>query len=255
MLRAVAFDLWETLITQTPESARVQKALRHDRLSSVFAVRGIEVTPDALQRALQKSWHRCWELYWADDRDCPTVQQVVHFLEFLELGDRLADVRLLEELEESYAGVALDSPPEVVAHAGETLRWIKSQHLRVGLISNTGRTPGTILREILDRAGLGAFIDAMVFSNEHGECKPRESIFTTLRAHLGVECDEMVFVGDNLYVDIYGAQRCGIRAVHFDPETRGVAVAPHVDHDHEIVPDATIRSLAELPGVIASFRA
>ncbi|HEY5611498.1 MAG TPA: hypothetical protein VIL97_09840, partial [Thermoanaerobaculia bacterium] len=91
MLRAVAFDLWETLITQTPESARVQKALRHDRLAHVLAARGIDVTPDALHGALHQSWHRCWELYWADDRDVPTVRQVVHLLESLGLDDRVTD--------------------------------------------------------------------------------------------------------------------------------------------------------------------
>jgi putative hydrolase of the HAD superfamily len=97
---------------------------------------------------------------------------------------------------------------------------LKERGFAIGLISNTGRTPGSVLRQILDRLGLAPSIDAMVFSNEHGQCKPQRSIFDALRRALGVEYDEMVFVGDNLYVDVFGAQRCGMRAVHFVPAAR-----------------------------------
>jgi FMN phosphatase YigB (HAD superfamily) len=54
-------------------------------------------------------------------------------------------------------------------------------------------------------------------------------------------------------VDVYGAQRCGMRAVHFDPPTRGTAVAPPVQFDHPVVPDATIRKLSDLAKVIESL--
>ena len=40
-----------------------------------------------------------------------------------------------------------------------------------------------------------------------------------------------------------------MRAVHFVPRVRGTAVAPHVEHGLEIVPDATIGDLRELLGV------
>jgi FMN phosphatase YigB (HAD superfamily) len=72
------------------------------------------------------------------------------------------------------------------------------------------------------------------------------SIFAALRDGLGVGYEEMLFVGDNLYVDVHGAQRCGMRAVHFVPSVLGTAVAPHVEHGLEIVPEATIRDLREL---------
>jgi len=46
-----------------------------------------------------------------------------------------------------------------------------------------------------------------------------------------------------------------MRAVHFIPRTRGNAVAPAVDHGLEIVADAVIRDLAELPEAIARVSA
>jgi putative hydrolase of the HAD superfamily len=90
----------------------------------------------------------------------------------------------------------------------------------------------------------------MVFSNEHGHCKPRPSIFEELRRGLGVRYEEMMFVGDNLYVDVHGAQSCGMRGVHFDPPVRGSAVAPHFEHGLEIVADARVTTLSELLAVV-----
>jgi FMN phosphatase YigB (HAD superfamily) len=56
----------------------------------------------------------------------------------------------------------------------------------------------------------------------------------------------MMFVGDNLYVDVHGAQRLGMRGVHFEPPVRGTAIAPAVEHGLEIVPDARVTRLRDL---------
>ncbi len=255
MLKAIAFDLWETLITDTPEVSLAQQQLRLERMEAILAGRGFAAAAERIHRAYRDTWHRCQELYWSSEIDIPCRRQIEHFLDELGLDSSSFDQAVLEELEHAYARAALDVLPSAVPGAREVLRLMRERELSVGVISNTGRTPGYVLRDVLSRLGLAASIDAMVFSNEHGECKPRPSIFERLRSVLGVSYDEMVFVGDNLYVDVYGAQQCGIRAVHFVPAVRGTAVAPAVDHDLEIVPDATIQSLAQLPLVIADFEA
>jgi putative hydrolase of the HAD superfamily len=249
-LRAVAFDLWETLISNTPELSDRQQRLRVDRMEGILMVRGLG-TPDRIAMAYRQAWHRCQELYWSADRDVPCRRQIEHFLEGLDLDPRSLGEDLLEELEDAYANVALEILPSVISGALEVVKELRSRQLGIGLISNTGRTPGSTLRKILDRVGLGSLIDVMVFSNEHGHCKPQGSIFEELRRGLGVAPQEMAFVGDNLYVDVHGAQRCGMRGIHFDAAVRGTAVAPAVDHGLTIVPDATVRELHELPAVIA----
>jgi putative hydrolase of the HAD superfamily len=185
-------------------------------------------------------------LYWSRDEDIACRVQIEHFLEALDLDPATFDEPSLAALEEVYANAAIDVLPSVVPGAHDVLAGLRDRGFRIGLISNTGRTPGYALREILNRLGLASSIDAMVFSNEHGVCKPQPSIFETLRDALDVNYDEMMFVGDNLYVDVHGAQRLGITAVHFDPPTRGTAIAPPFDHGLDIVPHATIRDLREL---------
>jgi len=237
-LRAVAFDLWETLITDTKAASKAQERLRLERMAAILST-----TVEAIEAPYRAVWHHCQELYWSRDEDIPCRRQVEHFLELARID---ADDDTIDRLEHAYAMAAVDQLPSIVDGAAQVVASLKQRGYRIGLISNTGRTPGYALREILDRLGLAAHIDAMVFSNEHGECKPRRSIFEALRASLGVEYGEMMFVGDNLYVDVHGAKSCGIFAVHFIPAQRGTAIAPPVEHGLEIVPDATITHLRQL---------
>jgi putative hydrolase of the HAD superfamily len=250
MLRAVAFDLWETLITDTPANSWRQERLRTSRMEEILRDRGYGAVAERIEHAYRALWHRCQHLYWSEDRDIPCRRQIEHFLEELELDPRTFDEPTLAELEHAYAHAALEVLPDPVEGAAEMLAALKARGFGVGLISNTGRTPGSVLRSILGELGLAHSIDVMIFSNEHGHCKPRPSIFEELRRGLGVRYDEMVFVGDNLYVDVHGAQRCGMRGVHFDPPVRGTAVAPHVEHGLEIVADARVTTLGELLPVI-----
>ncbi|HEY6844116.1 MAG TPA: HAD family hydrolase, partial [Thermoanaerobaculia bacterium] len=232
------------LITNPHDITHAHKSLRLARLSRILAMH-----PDALEGAYAYVWTRCQELYWSADKDVPCRTQIEHLVEALRID---VDEPIMQALEEAYATVAIEALPVVVPGAPELLRNL-SPRFRLGLISNTGRTPGSALRVILDRLDLSKYFTAMIFSNEHGELKPRRSIFERLRSALEVEFDEMVFIGDNLYVDVYGAQSCGMKAVHFIPPQRGTAVAPAVDHGLTIVPDATIDELGELPAVIRRF--
>lgn len=250
MLRAVGFDLWETLITDTPDLSRQQERLRLTRMEAILRSRGHEAEAATIERAYRTLWHRCHQLYWSEDRDIPCRRQIEHFLEALDLDPRSFRDDSLDELEHAYASAAVEVPPAIVPGAAAVLPALRSRGLSIGLISNTGRTPGYALREILHTLGLAHFIDVMVFSNEHGVCKPQQSIFEELRRGLGVAYEEMAFVGDNLHVDVYGAQRVGMRAVHFVPPVRGTAVAPPVEMDEEVVPDARVTRLEELIGVI-----
>jgi len=253
MIRAIAFDLWETLITNTPEVSREHHQLRIERMQRILGEGGFAATAERIENAYREVWQRCHELYWSVDKDISCRTQIDHFLEAMEVQP--FDERRMQALEDAYANVAVEILPLLVPGAPEVIAELKRRGYPLGLISNTGRTPGYALRTILDRLKLSQFFDAMVFSNEHGECKPQRSIFETLRRSLGVEFDELIFVGDNLYVDVLGAQRCGMIGIHFQPSSRGTAVAPIPDHELIIEPHATIHDLRQLPQAIDALSA
>lgn len=246
-IRGVGFDLWETLITNSHEASRRQEIARVTRLAAKLRELGVSVSDEHLGAAHREVWQRCHELYWSRDVDIPTMQQIMHFIEILEceVGDDQ-----LAQLEEIYATALLDHPPELVEGARETLETLKARGLRTGLISNTGRTPGTTLRRLLDDLGIGELLDALVFSNEQRVCKPQRSIFEALAAELELPPQAIAFVGDNREADVYGAVQSGMYAIHFARESKGTAFAPESGRGEECAPHATVKTLRELPEVL-----
>ena len=245
MLEAVSFDLWETLITDTPELSRRQERLRLERMEACSSSAALRQTAERIEQAYRALWHRCQELYWSRDEDVACRVQIEHFLEALDLDPATFDEPSLAALEEVYAqcrdrGAAVDG-----RRRARRPRRTSERGFRLGLISNTGRTPGSALREILDRLGLASSIDAMVFSNEHGVCKPQPSIFEDAprRARRRLRRD-----------DVRRRQPLRRRprrpAPRHDrgplrPARRGTAIAPPVDHGLDIVPARDDRDLRE----------
>jgi len=248
MIQAVGFDLWETLITDTPEQSAAHEKMRLDGMARVFREHGIDLPADRLEAAYRGMWIDCLNLYWSLDVDIPTHKQIEHLLESAQIASR--EESLIDELAEIYSAPARELPSPLVDGAGELLRQLRDRGLKIGLISNTGRTPGSVLREVLAKREVLGLFDAVVFSNEHGYCKPQRSIFDALSSALQVPAGNTVFVGDNIYCDVHGAQQAGMRGVYFIPQRRGGAVAPDVAHGLTISPDATIRDLRQLPEVI-----
>lgn len=252
MLKAVAFDLWETLITDLPEIASKQQDARIEALLEVLVVAGLDTSRDEVERAHREVWHGCWERYWSRDEDVSSRGQVLHFLEHLGIESRLSD-DVIDALEDAYGGAAVKHPPIPVEGAIEVVDALRGMGLSIGLVSNTGRTPGRHLRRVLELLDFSERIDGMVFSNEIGQCKPRPAIFENLRGQLGCEFAEMVFVGDNPFADVWGAQRCGMTAVHFLPAMRGMAVGAATSEDYALAPHEQIDRLDRLVPLVQAM--
>jgi putative hydrolase of the HAD superfamily len=251
MLKAVAFDLWETLITNSHEASRVQEAARIIEVHRLLTESHSAIDRESVADASRALWNRCYELYWSRDLDIPTRRQIEHLLE--ELALELDDPLLLERLESVYGEAIFAAPPDPMPHAVDVVRQLRSGGMQIGLISNTGRTPGSVLRRLLDQLGLGELIDVMLFSNEEGVCKPVDAIFGKLRDSLRCAAGEILFVGDNVDVDVYGAKRSGMWAIHFQPERKGTAFAPPIEREQRLEPDGVITCLSQLPGSISGL--
>jgi putative hydrolase of the HAD superfamily len=104
------------------------------------------------------------------------------------------------------------------------------------------RTPGLVLRKILDGYGLLTPFKLLTFSDECGVRKPAPEIFHLTLRQVGVAPEEAVHVGDDLVLDVQGAQEAGMRAIQ-------VTSAPRTTLSRK--PDATIRHLGELPQALS----
>ena len=107
------------------------------------------------------------------------------------------------------------------------MRELASRGVALGIVSNTGRTPGVILRRVLERHDLLRHFTAISYSDEVGYRKPDGEIFRRTLAELGFDAGEAAHVGDNPIADVRGAQSVGMRGVHY--ATAGRQGASHAD--------------------------
>jgi putative hydrolase of the HAD superfamily len=154
----------------------------------------------------------------------------------LEIGSNEEQnlVRFFETVLLEYPPVLIDGAAEAILHA--------SQHSRVGLICDTGYSPGTTLRQILDKHQLLVHFHSFSFSNETGYLKPSAQCFQKILDDLQVAPDEAVHIGDLEFTDIKGAKEIGMKAVKY--------IGSNPDAVPESIADAVITDLKELPDLI-----
>ncbi len=128
---------------------------------------------------------------------------------------------------------AADGGPMVpYSEAESTLHAVRDAGLAVGVCSNWGWE----LDPFLDQTGLLDLVDSALTSARVGTRKPHPDIYVRTAQSLGVDLEEIVFVGDSWEPDVRGPRRMGMTAVHVwrDDERRG-QVAPALDEgDHRV---------------------
>jgi putative hydrolase of the HAD superfamily len=228
MIKAVTFDFWETLVRDSPENLRRQRLLRIQALGRALAAAGSAIGEVEAAEAYDRSEHVLVERFWGLHRDPLIAEQVRLVLETASPGvTRVMTPALFEEALAGYIEPVLQVPPELEPRAAEAVRELASRGVALGIISNTGRTPGIILRRVLERHDLLRHFTAVSYSDEVGYRKPDAKIFRRTLAELGVGAGEAAHVGDNPVADVEGAQGAGMRGVHY--AATGRAGAAHAD--------------------------
>ena len=125
-------------------------------------------------------------------------------------------------------------------HITESISALKSQGIKIGLVSN-GQSP--FQEEKLESLGLTESFDTILVSEAVGFRKPDIKIFELACKNLDVVPAECIFVGDNPVADIEGANNAGMFSV-FVPTRRypGCAIANHVCRDMRDLPSVVIEA-------------
>ena len=245
LIRAVTLDLWGTLFLDGPGSDDRYKRPRLAGIQTVLAGAGVPVASDQLDRAYAAAGHWLGRL-WQVNRDVSVREHVGAMLKALDptLPERLS-AETMAALIRAYASPALVAPPAVDQGARVALESLAANGALLAVVSNTMRTPGEVVRQILDRAGLLPLFRVLTFSDECGIRKPAQAIFLRTLEDLGVPAEHAVHVGDDSILDVEGARDAGMAAIQVTPDGR--ATAP-------VKPDAVIRHLGELPAALRRLR-
>ncbi|MCX7680885.1 MAG: HAD family hydrolase [Anaerolineae bacterium] len=207
MLHALTFDFWGTLYTN-PDTSEERLAILDELLTRHRQPRSRE----ELEAAYRRVWD-LWRLTWMEERRSLSITEWVDGL-LGHLNVRLpveAKAELGKRLQEIY----LDrQKPTPVAGAVEALAAL-SRRYRLGLISDTGLSPGRILRYVMQRDGILSYFSALTFSDETGMTKPDQGQFLRTLEALGVAPQAAAHIGDLPETDLLGARAVGMKAILF----------------------------------------
>lgn len=235
MIKAITFDLWNTLLEDkhfnAPRLQATAEALRDH---------GTPRSPEEIREAY-RSAARAYRREWEEDQRHMTVdRRIRHMLQGLKVEPEEAFIReVIRRLE----GCFIDDPPTLKEGVEETLKALTGRY-RLGIISDTGITPGTLIREHLDQRGLLHHFASTIFSDETGYCKPHPNQFRRALRELDAEPHEAIHVGDLIRTDIVGAQAVGMKAVWV--QTEGKTAPDHTRPDYTITRLNQLLAITEL---------
>lgn len=204
MIKAITFDLWNTLIC-----VKDYTSLRIEHLVELLDKQN--ASPD--EKVIRQVYFSIQGLWRPDSagqyRFISVKERVEMILKKLGIeikqGPKLAIVRDFEE-------VILKDPPSLLDGVKFTLESLYQKY-PLGLVSDSGLTPGRILRKILQSLGVLKFFDCTVFSDEVGYNKPNSLMFNQALKLLKVQPKETIHVGDLLETDIAGAKLAGMLSI------------------------------------------
>src|SRR3954452_11735083 len=73
-------------------------------------------------------------------------------------------------------------------------------------------------RSELHKVSLLGYFDPIVVSGDHGYRKPDRRLFEAALDGMGTAAENALYVGNDMYRDIYGAREAGMRTVMFDSD-------------------------------------
>ena len=217
MIRAVVFDLWNTLARSAGGSPfQRSKALMRPDQAEAFAA----FQRDAMTRA------------YADRAAC-----------FGAWRDRLG-LDAAQESAMSGAFAAAEAEAELFPEAPAALQGTRAL-ARLALLSNTQ----SFDLDLLERLGLSEAIRVRGLSAELGAAKPEPEAFDALAKRLGLFPGNLVMVGDSWADDIEGALAAGWTAIWIN---RAGKPRPDHDPDAELV---ELPDLRQVPEVVERLQA
>ena len=244
MIKAVTFDLWDTMIhDDSDEAKRAAQGLRskketrrHLVWEALNAVEPIDYERVALAYDVADA---AFNHVWHDQHITWIIQERLSVL--LNGLGRSLPAATFDEIARKHEDMEVEIPPDTIEGVADALADL-SQRYKLCVVSDAIVSPGRCLRQLLDKHGIKDHFAGFAFSDEVGHSKPHRSMFDSAAKQLGVTLNEMVHIGDRDHNDVKGPQALGMKAVLF------TAVR---DRDKASTSaDAVCERHADLPGII-----
>ncbi len=230
-IKAIFFDLGETLVTQNIEDNMVtRRALKE--IAKLLPQRASEKDLFDIYRKGYRVNHSLRSRHLVEIPVHSWMRQLLRNALGGEPDDMLVRkaISIIVSTRAANAIAFNDAKPTL-----ETL----SKHARkLSIISNV--SSHEVALRILERVGLGKYFDTVVTSAQTGIRKPDPGIFLYALMELGLKPHEAMHVGDSEVHDVRGAKATGI----------GTVLVSRRTPCHETIADYCFRSLSEATAVL-----
>ncbi|MGA2297602.1 MAG: HAD family hydrolase [FCB group bacterium] len=208
-LKAITIDFWNTLFDSSNGTGRNNYRQKH--LIQEIDKYGVSIKSDEFESAMKASWEY-FNKIWLNEQRTPTLtESATFFWKQFALPD---DDSAIENIARHFGEAILHHPPNVMSEVKEALQFLSGKYL-LGIVSDTGFSPGVVLRELLRQNGLYDFFKAFSFSDETGVSKPHPKAFLTVLEQFKFTPEESLHIGDIEQTDIIGAKKLGMKAIRF----------------------------------------
>ena len=234
MIEAITFDLWNTLFKNISYTDR-----RKGLIKNFLEKNGLEISNAHLNQVFNSNFNFLNPQF--------KTMQFKHIYTQTRINNMFDELKIELKIEEGeeinnlFEALMLTNPPTLKKGVFNTLRTLSVDY-NIGMISDTGITPGRIIREVLEDYNILDFFDVTVFSDETGFYKPHPIAFKTALSNLKCSPRNAIHVGDLLDTDIKGAIDYQMQAVWIrDPQTQNPS---------SIIPDYEISEIPEILEII-----
>ena len=237
MIKAITFDLWNTLFENISYSES-----RILFISDVLEKKDSTLSIEKIKKSFESNFSFLSPMEKVDDFNHVYNENRFKNLLF-NLNVKMTDAEvkvMVKKLED----IMLSNPPPLKPNVKKTLESLKPSY-KIGLISDTGITPGSVLRKALEYHDILHFFETLIFSDEIGVYKPHNLPFKKALKNLVVSAENSIHIGDLIDTDIIGAKNYNMQAIWVNNENDENAL-----RKESVKPDYIVKDLIEILSIV-----
>ncbi len=227
-IKVITVDFWNTIFDSSNGIER--NSLRQQKLKSTFELLGLQIPDQDYEKAMQDAWEYFNKIWRSEMRTISSHDALSFFWNYFNAPK---NEELLNDAIRTFEQSILIHPPKLVDGVKDALETLSKKY-KLAIVSDTGFSPGSVLRELLNINGLLELFSSFSFSNETGIAKPHPNAFLKVLTELDCPPEKAVHIGDIEETDIQGAKNLNMYAIRF--------IGNHLDFLNE---DSELHTIAD----------
>lgn len=240
-IKLITIDFWNTLFDSSGGLER--NKLRLKILIEETDKLGYFINQEDLNEVIQSSWDY-FNSIWFDEQRTPSSFELIEFI--WKKFNFQYNHKVIQNIANKYSTTILKIPPKPVQNAVNILHQLKQKY-KLAIISDTGYSPGKVLRELLKKENILDIFDSFSFSDETGFSKPHPKAFQKIFDDLNIEPKDALHIGDIERTDIVGAKQLQMKAIRFSGDTQSFIPK---DNPDITIADAEVFDWNDIPEII-----